>query len=80
MAKKFDVSNHQLVFKHEKVSEKEKKDLFEKFHISEKDLPKIMSSDAAIEHLKVKEGDIIKIKRDSPTAGETFFYRSVSHA
>jgi len=75
--KNFDVAKHILVPKHKKLSQKEKKELFEKFNISLKELPKILANDSAIESLNVKEGDIIKVIRDSPTAGKTIFYRGV---
>ncbi|OYT32823.1 DNA-directed RNA polymerase subunit H [Candidatus Woesearchaeota archaeon] len=77
MAKNFEVSKHHLVPKHTKVSEKEKKELFENFNIEIQNLPIIFKTDPAIQHLDVKEGDIIKIHRKSPTAGETNFYRRV---
>jgi len=77
MAAKFEVAKHVLVPKHTKVSEKEKKELLEKYAIDLENLPRIQPTDAAIQHLDVKEGDIIKIERASPTAGETVFYRRV---
>ena len=75
--KKYDIRKHTLVPEHTKLSEKEKKDLLEKYHISLKELPKIKKDDSAIAHLSAKEGDVIKIIRKSPTAGEIFFYRGV---
>jgi len=45
--------------------------------VTEKELPKIFSTDPAIRHLNVKKGDVIKITRKSPTAGETIYYRVV---
>ena len=80
MAKKFDIKKHSLVPKHSKVSEKEKKDIIEKYKISVYDLPLIERKDAAIKDLDVKPGDVIKIIRDSPTAGESVFYRCVINA
>jgi DNA-directed RNA polymerase subunit H len=77
MTKDLDVSKHALVPKHVKLNEKEKKDLFEKYVADLRDLPKIFKDDAAIQPLDVKEGDIIKILRKSPTAGEAVFYRRV---
>ncbi len=75
--KKYDIRKHTLVPEHTKLNEKEKKDLLEKYHISLKELPKIRKDDQAIGHLGAKEGDVIKIMRKSPTAGEIFFYRGV---
>ena len=77
MKKKYDVMEHILVPEHTKLDEKEKKDLLESYSISLKELPKIRKNDAAISHLNVKEGDVVKITRKSPTAGESFFYRGV---
>jgi DNA-directed RNA polymerase subunit H len=73
----FDIRKHVLVPKHVKVSEKEKKDLLEKYRISVFDLPKIRIKDPALKGLDVKSGDIVKIIRESPTASEAIFYRCV---
>ena len=74
---KFEVNKHELVPKHSKLSEKEGKELFEKYSIELPNLPRIFKADPAIQNLDVKDGDIIKISRKSPTAGETTFYRRV---
>ena len=68
---------HDLVPVHEKISEKEKKELFEYHNVTMKELPKILKNDPAIRHLDVEENDVIKITRISSTAGKTFFYRGV---
>lgn len=75
--KEFDIVTHELVSKHTLLSEKEKKALFEQYNISLSELPKIHAPDAAIQHLKAKPGDVIKIVRKSPTAGEAAYYRGV---
>lgn len=77
MKKKLNVSKHILVPTHIKLNESEKKELLEKYKISVSELPKISIKDPAIESLKVKAGDIIKIIRKSQTAGTGVFYRSV---
>jgi len=77
MAQKFDVTKHALVPKHSVVSEKEKKELTGKYHLSGNELPRILKTDPAIQHLKAKDGDVVKIVRKSMTAGETVFYRRV---
>jgi DNA-directed RNA polymerase subunit H len=74
---KLDVSNHILVPKHEKCSETEKKALLKKFNVEIKDLPKISINDAAIVDMNLQPGDVVKITRASPTAGESIFYRVV---
>ncbi len=68
---------HVLIPEHIKLTEKEKEELFKKYNITIRELPKILSSDPAIRHLGAKEGDVIKIIRKSPTAGESIFYRGV---
>jgi DNA-directed RNA polymerase subunit H len=77
---KFKIDEHILVPKHSKVSEKEKKDILEKYSITLRELPKIMKKDPAIKELDAKPGDVIKITRKSPTAGESVFYRCVTNA
>lgn len=77
---KFKIEEYILVPKHSKISEKEKKEVLEKYNISLKELPKIMKKDPAIKELDAKAGDIIKITRKSPTAGESVFYRCVVNA
>jgi DNA-directed RNA polymerase subunit H len=74
---KFKVENHSLVPKHSKLNDKEKQQLLEKYKITLKELPKILKNDAAIKELNPKVGDIIKILRESPTAGQSTFYRCV---
>ena len=56
---------------------KEKQELLAKYRISLKELPKIKADDPAIVKLNAKEGDDIKIRRQSPTAEESIFYRGV---
>lgn len=68
---------HVLIPEHTKLSEKEKDVLMKKYHIQIKDLPKILITDSAIRHLGVKEKDVIKIIRKSPTSGTAIFYRGV---
>ena len=68
---------HILIPKHAKLSEKEKTAILDKYKISVAELPSIKLSDPAIKDTDVKEGDVIKIERDSPTSGKTVFYRGV---
>ena len=73
----FDPRQHVLVPKHEKLSDKDAKELFERYHTTLKEMPKISSQDPALTGMAVKQGDIIRITRKSYTAGETVFYRGV---
>ena len=72
------VAKHILVPKHLKLTEKDKSELVERYNITLKELPKILKDDPAITPLNVKQGDVIKIIRKSPTAGEVVFYRGVT--
>ncbi|HII71631.1 TPA: DNA-directed RNA polymerase subunit H [Candidatus Woesearchaeota archaeon] len=72
-----EVSKHVLVPKHKKASEKEKKELQGTYSQSLKELPRILITDPAISSLDVKEGDVIRIERNSFTAGTAVFYRRV---
>lgn len=76
-----DIQEHFLVPKHSKASEKDKQELMKRFGVDEEGLkrilPKILQTDPGISHLEVKAGDIIKIARQSETAGQTVYYRVV---
>ena len=73
----YDVTKHILVPKHVKVSDSEKEKILDKFAANISQFPKIMKDDPAIVSLDVKYGDIIKVKHESKTAGEAFYYRVV---
>ena len=76
MAKtEIDLTKHVLIPKHTKLSDKEKQELFEKYGVSIKELPKISKDDPAIASLDIKPSDVIKIIRKSPISGESVFYR-----
>jgi len=76
---KIDVSSHSLVPTHTKLSDDDKNELFALYKITIKELPKIRSNDPAINTLKAKVGDVIKIDRPSKTAKKTVYYRGVSN-
>ncbi len=70
---------HILIPKHEKISDKEKETLLEKYRLSMREIPKIPINDAALQGMDIKVGDVIKITRKSATAGKAVFYRGVSN-
>ncbi len=74
---KFKVDKHSLTPKHIKVSDREKKQILEKYCAILKDLPRIYKTDPAIANLDTKPGDVVKVVRMSQTAGESMFYRVV---
>ncbi|MBD3209128.1 DNA-directed RNA polymerase subunit H [Candidatus Woesearchaeota archaeon] len=77
MASKQEPLTHTLIPKHAKISDKEKEALFERYHITIRELPKIFKDDPAIAHLDAKENDVIKVERKSMTADAAVFYRGV---
>ncbi|MBT4538724.1 DNA-directed RNA polymerase subunit H [Candidatus Woesearchaeota archaeon] len=68
---------HTLVPKHTKASDAEKKRVLAEHNISVWQLPRISQEDPAILALKVEVGDVIRIERESRTAGKAIYYRVV---
>jgi DNA-directed RNA polymerase subunit H (RpoH/RPB5) len=77
MPEEIDITKHEFVPKHIKLSEEEAEGILKKFNISKKQLPRILKEDPAISKLDAKKGDVIKIIRKSPTTQESEFYRVV---
>ena len=75
--KKAAVTEHVLTPKHTKLSESDKKQILEQYGVTVKELPTIFITDPALDGMTVKAGDVIKIERNSRTAGKTVFYRSI---
>jgi len=73
----FEITKHILVPDHIKLSEDEKLKVLEKLNVKKEQLPKIKLKDPAIQTLEANPGDIIKVKRKSPTNLETEYYRMV---
>jgi len=71
------ITNHIYQPKHQIIPKKEAEEVMKKYNAKPSQLPYIMTSDKAIEDLDVRPGDIIKITRKSPTAGESVYYRYV---
>lgn len=74
---KFNVLKHEMVPEHVVLSEEEKKEVLEKYNISEKQLPKILAKDPVVKAIGAKPGDVVKIIRKSPVAGKSIYYRLV---
>ncbi len=76
--KKIDVLLHELVPKHKLLTNIETLDLLDKYQISVIDLPQIFEKDPVAIAIGAKEGDVIKIIRDSSTTVKTIdYYRYV---
>jgi len=75
-----EIENHELVPEHRTMEEDEINELLEEFNINKSDLPEMTTDDAMTKRIDVEPGDVVEITRDSPTAGETTYYRRVTEA
>ncbi|MDP2666787.1 MAG: DNA-directed RNA polymerase subunit H [Candidatus Diapherotrites archaeon] len=71
------LSEHHLVPQHELLSHEEAKTLLSQFGLEMDKLPQISQEDPVTVELGGKVGDIIRIIRISPVAGESIYYRRV---
>ncbi|MEM4326901.1 MAG: DNA-directed RNA polymerase subunit H [Candidatus Diapherotrites archaeon] len=71
------VLQHFLVPKHEIVPENKVSEIVKKFGVSLDKFPKILHDDPAVIEIGAKRGDLIKITRNSPTAGKSIYFRVV---
>jgi len=76
--KKVDVLLHKLVPKHILLTKSETEDLLAQYKIQLTDLPQIFEKDPVAIAIGAKEGDVIKIIRDSDTTvSQIYYYRFV---
>lgn len=68
---------HYLVPEHVLIKKEKVAELMAELGIKKDSLPRIYKDDAAIKHLNPEKGDVVKIIRDSVTAGQTVYYRRV---
>jgi DNA-directed RNA polymerase subunit H len=66
-----------LVPKHEIATSEEREKVLSEFRVQPYQLPRLKASDPAVKAIGAKPGDIVKIMRDSPTAGKYVSYRYV---
>ncbi|MBE6496319.1 MAG: DNA-directed RNA polymerase subunit H [Methanobrevibacter thaueri] len=74
---KIDIQDHMLVPKHEIMTEEEISDEFSDVDYDIKDLPKIKSKDPVAKAIGAEPGNILRITRESQTAGVFVTYRIV---
>ena len=72
-----DIFKSKLVPVSKILSEKDAKELLEKYNVSKQQLPRIQMADPVCKSLNAKFGDIIEFTRKSKTAGLAKFYRLV---
>lgn len=75
--KTIDLFDHALVPRHVILSEEETAELMKKFRIKLYQIPHIKSSDPAARVIDAKPGSVLKIIRNSQTAGVAVSYRFV---
>ncbi len=73
----FNIFEHVFVPKHEVVSAEEREKLLSEYRVQPYQLPRLKASDPAAKAIDAKPGDIVRIIRDSPTAGKYMSYRYV---
>jgi len=73
----FNIFEHALVPKHEVVSTEEREKMLSEYRVQPYQLPRLKASDPAVKAIGAKPGDIVRIIRDSPTAGKYISYRYV---
>ena len=74
---KINIQDHMLVPKHEIMSEDDISEEFSNVDYDYRDLPKIKSKDPVVKAIEAKPGDILRITRESQTAGVFVTYRIV---
>ncbi len=76
--RKIDVLLHELVPKHYLLTKEESQNLLEKYKITISDLPQMSEKDPVSIAIGAKEGDIVKIVRESQTTVKFIdYYRYV---
>ena len=73
----FDIFQHKLVPKQEILTDEEKEELLLKYRVKPYQLPQVSSVDPTVKTIGARPGDILRIIRKSPTAGEHIAYRYV---
>ncbi len=75
---KIDIFKNKLVPDCKILNEKEKEELFEKYNISQYQLPSILGKDPLVKAIGAKNGDILKIMRKKNMFSEdSEYYRLV---
>lgn len=73
----FTIFKHKLVPIHEILTPEEREQLLAKYRIQPYQLPRIRASDPAVTAIGATPGNIVRIIRESPTAGKYTGYRYV---
>ncbi|MBU0635971.1 DNA-directed RNA polymerase subunit H [Candidatus Micrarchaeota archaeon] len=72
-----ELLQNKLVPWHEIVLAPEKDQILKKYGLSQDRLPQLLRDDPIVQALEANRGDLIRIIRNSPTAGMSTYYRIV---
>lgn len=73
----FNLYEHVLVPRHEIVASDEREKLLNEYRVQPYQLPRLKASDPAVKAIGAKPGDIVRITRESPSAGKYLSFRYV---